>query len=70
MSVNKGVNDPDNEDTMVETEENEPIVEEPVPESAPVESEKKMPEELNPPAVIEEKSEGITIAEEAESTDK
>lgn len=44
MSVNKKLIDPDNEDTMAEIEDNEPIVEEPTPESEPVESEKKKQE--------------------------
>lgn len=70
MSVNKDLIDPDNEDTMVETEENETIVEEPVPESEPVESEKKKQEELILPAeAVSEKSIEDTEPDTPETTD-
>ena len=70
MSVNKDLIDPDNEDTMVETEENEPIVEEHVPESEPVKSEQKKQEELIlPPEAVSDKSIEGSEQDTPETTD-
>ena len=55
---------------MAEIEDNEPIVEEPTPESEPVESEKKEPEELILPAeAVSEKLIEDTEPDTPETTD-